>query len=65
MKCQEITLLAEQHVEIVTEPVAWEYDETVTFRCKYGYGHLNGSMSLTCTENGTWSDDPPFCASKH
>ena len=32
----------------------------VSFKCVSGY-RLDGSSSVTCNENGTWSSLPPKC----
>ncbi len=36
---------------------------TVTYTCNTGYT-LNGPMTRTCGENGTWSSTAPICEGK-
>lgn len=36
------------------------YHDNVTFACNIGF-RSNGSVNSTCTENGTWSSEPPAC----
>ena len=37
--------------------------DTASYTCNDGY-ELIGSMSVTCTSDGTWSDEPPMCRRK-
>ena len=37
--------------------------DTASYTCNYGF-ELIGSMSVTCTSDGTWSDQPPMCRRK-
>ena len=37
--------------------------DTATYTCDEGY-ELIGSMNVTCTDSGTWSDEPPICRRK-
>ncbi len=37
---------------------------TVTYTCNPGYT-LNGSVTRTCEDDGTWSLTAPTCESKH
>ena len=37
--------------------------DATSFTCDDGY-ELIGSMNVTCTSDGTWSDEPPMCRCK-
>ena len=37
--------------------------DTASYSCNDGF-ELIGSMSVTCTSDGTWSDEPPMCRRK-
>ena len=37
--------------------------DTVTYTCDDGYD-LIGTETITCTSDGTWSDEPPMCGRK-
>ena len=37
--------------------------DTASYTCNDGF-ELIGSMSVTCTSDGTWSDQPPMCRRK-
>ena len=37
--------------------------DTASYTCNDGF-ELIGSMSVTCTSDGTWSDEPPMCRRK-
>ena len=37
--------------------------DTASYTCNDGF-ELIGSMSVTCTSDGTWSDEPPMCGRK-
>ena len=37
--------------------------DTASYTCNDGF-ELIGSMSVTCTNDGTWSDEPPMCRRK-
>ena len=37
--------------------------DTATYTCDDGY-ELIGSTTVTCMDDGTWSDEPPMCSRK-
>ena len=37
--------------------------DTASYTCDAGY-ELIGSMTVTCTSDGKWSDEPPMCRRK-
>ncbi|XP_076046526.1 sushi, von Willebrand factor type A, EGF and pentraxin domain-containing protein 1-like [Oratosquilla oratoria] len=38
----------------------FEYSKVIKYKCKDGF-NLQGSETLTCRHDGTWSDETPFC----
>ena len=38
--------------------------DTASYTCNDDGIELIGSMSVTCTSDGTWSDEPPMCRRK-
>ena len=43
--------------------VTYTYSDTYMYECIDGY-LFDGNMQSNCTENGTWSLDPPHCTSE-
>ena len=38
-------------------------EDTATYTCDDDF-ELIGSMTVSCTSDGTWSDEPPMCRRK-
>jgi len=38
--------------------------DQVEFKCNQGFD-INGSAILSCSKEGSWSDDVPFCSGKY
>ena len=38
-----------------------EFGDVITYRCLSGYEHTGGNLTRTCTENRTYTGNPPVC----
>lgn len=45
---------------IATDPITTTHNSIISFGCNTGYV-LNGSSTITCVADGSWTDDVPVC----
>jgi len=62
ISCNEFPVIENTNSSATTN-TGIRYEDTVTYTCITGYELTNGSGTITCQSNRSWST-PPLCTSK-